>query len=60
MANEREIGAMNVKKFHEWSAEREAAGDSPDYIRQGNLYRTEVAAEYGFPLTASITQHPTN
>ena len=57
MANGREIGEANVGKFQKWVSEREAAGDWADYIRQGKLNRTEVAAECGFAKSV-LRQNP--
>jgi len=57
MANGKDIGAANVNKFEGWAAERQAAGDWADYIRQGQLNRTEVAAECGFAKSV-LRQNP--
>ncbi|MBS9403088.1 hypothetical protein KG088_05550 [Halomonas sp. TRM85114] len=57
MANGKQLAAENLKRFASWSAEREAAGDWADYIRQGQLNRTEVAAECGFAKSV-LRQNP--
>lgn len=57
MANGQQLAAENLKRFESWSAEREAAGDWADYIRQGQLNRTEVAAECGFAKSV-LRQNP--
>lgn len=53
----REIAAKNLQKFLAWTSERDAAADWQDYIRQGKLNRTELAAECGFAL-AVLRQNP--
>lgn len=58
MANGKEVGAANVTKFEAWVAERKAGGDWKDYIRQGQLNRTEVAIECGFAKSV-LRQNPT-
>ena len=57
MANGQQLAAENLKRFESWSKEREAAGDWADYIRQGQLNRTEVAAECGFAKSV-LRQNP--
>lgn len=57
MANGQQLAAENLKRFESWSQEREAAGDWADYIRQGQLNRTEVAAECGFAKSV-LRQNP--
>lgn len=57
MANGQQLAAENLKRFESWSQEREAAGDWVDYIRQGQLNRTEVAAECGFAKSV-LRQNP--
>ena|SRR5690554_2547996 len=57
MANGKDIGAANVRKFQNWAAERKAAGDWAEYIRQGQLNRTEIASECGFAKSA-LRQNP--
>lgn len=48
MANGQQLAAANLERFESWSAECEASGDWADYTHQGQLNRTEVAAECGF------------
>ena len=57
MANGQQLAAENLKRFESWSAERESAGDWSDYLRQGQLNRTEVAAECGFAKSV-LRQNP--
>ena len=53
----RDMGAHNLIRFSLWVAERDAAGDWPDYIRGDKLNRSEVAAECGFALSV-VRQNP--
>jgi chromosome segregation ATPase len=53
----RQVAAANVQKFMAWIEERDRAGDWRDYIRQGMLNRSEVAAECGFALSV-MRQNP--
>ena len=53
----RDMGAHNLIRFGLWVAERDAAGDWPDYIRGDKLNRSEVAAECGFALSV-VRQNP--
>jgi len=57
MANGRQLAAVNLKRFESWSAERDAAGDWADYIRRGQLNRSEVATECGFAKSV-LRQNP--
>jgi hypothetical protein len=57
MANGRQIAAENFKRFRAWVADREANRDWADYIRRGQLNRTEVAAECGFAKSV-LRQNP--
>ncbi|XGA78621.1 VPA1267 family protein [Halomonas sp. CH40] len=57
MANGQERAAANIAKFEVWASERQVAGDWTDYIRQGQLNRTEIAAECGFAKSA-LRQNP--
>ncbi|MWJ28579.1 hypothetical protein GPM19_10235 [Halomonas sp. ZH2S] len=57
MANGQARAAENIAKFEAWAAERQVAGDWADYIRQGQLNRTEVAAECGFAKSV-LRQNP--
>lgn len=57
MANGKQLAAENLKRFESWSAEREVASDWADYIRRGQLNRTEVAAECGFAKSV-LRQNP--
>lgn len=52
-----QIAAANVQRFNDWIAERDAANDWSDYVRQGKLNRSEIAAECGFALSV-IRQNP--
>lgn len=52
-----QLAASNLQKFQNWVAEREAAGDWPDYIRQCKLNRSEIADECGFALSV-VRQNP--
>jgi predicted nucleic acid-binding protein len=52
-----QIAATNVQKFAAWVAERDAANDWPDYIRRGQLNRTEIANECCFALSV-LRQNP--
>lgn len=52
-----QIAANNLLRFNAWIAEREAAADWPDYIRQGKLNRSEIASECGFALSV-VRQNP--
>jgi hypothetical protein len=38
----RQGGAENVKAFHEWVNERDRAGDWEDYVRRGQLNRSNA------------------
>lgn len=53
----REIAAENLKLLTTWIEEREAAGDWNDYLYQGKLNRSEIAAETGIGLSA-FRQNP--
>ena len=53
----RDMGVKNLVQFESWVAERDKAGDWPDYIRGDKLNRTEIAAECGFALTV-VRQNP--
>jgi len=57
MANGKELGAENIARFKSWAAEREAANDWAEYIRRGQLNRTEVAAECRFAKSV-LRQNP--
>jgi hypothetical protein len=48
----RQGGAENVKAFNEWVSERERAGDWADYVRRGQLNRSEIAKECDFALSS--------
>jgi hypothetical protein len=48
----RQGGAENVKAFHEWVNERDRAGDWEDYVRRGQLNRSEIAKECCFALSS--------
>lgn len=52
-----QIAATNLRKFQTWIAERDAAADWPDYVRQGKLNRSEIASECGFALSV-VRQNP--
>lgn len=52
-----QIAANNLHKFLAWIAERDATNDWTDYIRQGKLNRSELAAECGFALSV-VRQNP--
>lgn len=52
-----QIAAENLQKFQDWIAEREAAADWQDYVRQSKLNRTEIASECDFGLSA-LQQNP--
>jgi len=52
-----QIAAINVQRFTDWIAERDAANDWADYIRQGKLNRSEIASECGFALSV-VRQNP--
>ncbi|RTL53142.1 MAG: hypothetical protein EKK46_09390 [Rhodocyclaceae bacterium] len=52
-----QIAANNLQKFFAWIAERDATNDWTDYIRQGKLNRSELAAECGFALSV-VRQNP--
>ena len=53
----RQVAAANLQKFMAWIDERDRAGDWCDYIRQGALNRSEIAAECGFALSV-LRQNP--
>lgn len=53
----RDMGVKNLIRFESWVAERDKAGDWPDYIRGDKLNRSEIAAECGFALSV-IRQNP--
>lgn len=53
----REIAAENLNLLTTWIKEREAAGDWNDYLHQGKLNRSEIAAETGIGLSA-FRQNP--
>lgn len=57
MPNGKSLAAANIVKFEAWAAERKAASDWAEYIRQGQLNRTEVAAECGFAKSV-LRQNP--
>lgn len=57
MANGKALAAANIAKFEVWASERHTAGDWADYMRQGQLNRTEVAAECGFAKSV-LRQNP--
>ncbi|MDO6442088.1 VPA1267 family protein [Marinobacter sp. 2_MG-2023] len=57
MASGKQIAAENITKFEAWCEERNAAGDWSDYIRRGQLNRTEIANECGFAKSA-LRQNP--
>lgn len=57
MANGQMLAAANIAKFKAWVVERITAGDWSNYIRQGQLNRTEVAAECGFAKSV-LRQNP--
>jgi hypothetical protein len=48
----RQGGAQNIKAFKEWVIERERTGDWVDYVRRGQLNRSEIAKECGFALSS--------
>ncbi|MFO1397877.1 MAG: VPA1267 family protein [Burkholderiales bacterium] len=52
-----QIAKDNVAKFAGWVAEREAASDWRDYLRNGKLNRSEIADECGFALSV-LRQNP--
>ncbi|MCM2309715.1 MAG: VPA1267 family protein [Sulfuritalea sp.] len=52
-----QIAATNAQRFNDWIAERDAAADWPDYIRQGKLNRSEIASECSFALSV-VRQNP--
>ncbi|BAO30035.1 VPA1267 family protein [Sulfuritalea hydrogenivorans] len=52
-----QLAVANVKKFGDWVAERDAAGDWQDYTRAGKLNRSEIANECGFALSV-VRQNP--
>ena len=52
-----QIAINNLQKFYSWVAERDAAADWPDYVRQGKLNRSEIASECGFALSV-VRQNP--
>ncbi len=52
-----QIAAINLKRFNAWIAERDAAGDWSDYLRQEKLNRSTVATECGFALSV-LRQNP--
>lgn len=47
----RDMGVNNLIRFESWVAERDQAGDWPDYIRGDKLNRSEIAIECGFALS---------
>ena len=47
----RDGGEANIRAFHEWSVERDRAGDWADYIHRGQLNRSEAARECAFALS---------
>ncbi|WP_426148145.1 VPA1267 family protein [Polaromonas sp. DSR2-3-2] len=53
----RDMGVKNLVQFESWVAERDKAGDWPDYIRGDKLNRSEIAAECGFALSV-VRQNP--
>jgi hypothetical protein len=48
----RQGGANNLKAFQEWVSERDRAADWADYVRRGQLNRSEIARECGFALSS--------
>lgn len=52
-----QIAANNLQKFHTWITERDVANDWTDYVRQGKLNRSELAAECGFAVSV-VRQNP--
>lgn len=57
MKSGQQIAKDNVLKFQAWIAERDAANDWQDYIRNGKLNRTEIARECGF-ASSVLRQNP--
>lgn len=57
MANGQQLAAANLERFESWSAEREVTGDWAEYIRQGQLNRTEGDVECGFAKSV-LRQNP--
>lgn len=57
MASGQIRAAENIAKFESWIEERRMASDWRDYIRRGQLNRTEVAAECGFAKSV-LRQNP--
>ncbi|MFA7279549.1 MAG: VPA1267 family protein [Sterolibacterium sp.] len=53
----KQIAAVNVKRFNDWIADREAAEDWKNYIRNGQLNRSQIASECEFAL-AVVRQNP--
>ena len=53
----RDMGVNNLIRFESWGAERDQAGDWPDYIRGDKLNRSEIAIECGFALSV-VRQNP--
>ncbi|MDP1732869.1 MAG: VPA1267 family protein [Sulfuritalea sp.] len=53
----KQIAAVNVNRFNDWIADREAAEDWKNYIRIGKLNRTQIAGECQFALTV-FRQNP--
>jgi hypothetical protein len=52
-----QLAANNLQKINAWIDERDAAHDWADYVRQGKLNRSELAAECGFALSV-VRQNP--
>jgi hypothetical protein len=47
----RDGGEVNIRAFHDWSVERDRAGDWADYVHRGQLNRSEAARECAFALS---------
>jgi hypothetical protein len=47
----REGGEENVKAFNDWVSERSRSEDWTDYVRRGQLNRSEIARECRFALS---------
>lgn len=53
----KQIAADSAKRFNDWIADREAAGDWKNYIRFGKLNRSQIVSECKFTL-AAVRQNP--
>lgn len=53
----KQLAAVNAKLFNDWIADREAAVDWKNYIRAGQLNRSQIASECKFAL-AVVRQNP--